>query len=280
MKVKKIISFIGIVILGGFSFYYTDKVVDVIKLKDPLMTEIFSKKDDFEEDYINAKIEKDYIKSGLFGIKVDVEKSYDKMKKLGYYNENLYVFIKELPEISIANSNDKFIIGGNEKEKEIALIFTLNNTDNLSQILAILNNEKASFFIDGKAMEEEYKLLSLIKENGHFLGNLGYDGKYSKSTIKYTNALINKYQNTNMYCYVEDDNYDILKLCSNVNMYTIKPYTLSKFDSYSDLKNNLNNGGMYSLNITGENISTLKVIVNYIKQRGYSLLTIEELLSE
>ena len=42
---KKILNIIGVCILTAFSFYYTNKMVDLSKSKDPIMIEINNSKD-------------------------------------------------------------------------------------------------------------------------------------------------------------------------------------------------------------------------------------------
>ena len=50
---------------------------------------------------------------------VDVNKSYEKMKRLGEYNNNLLVFINDLPDISLKDNYDKYIISGNKDKTSI-----------------------------------------------------------------------------------------------------------------------------------------------------------------
>ena len=146
---------IGIAFLTCFSFYYTDKMVELSKNKDPLMIEIVSKQDDFNTYAMESVIYDDYILSGTKGKVVNVKESYIKMKNLGKYNANLYVYKEELPNDLISDNLDKFIIGINTDKQDISLAFRVSNTNNIDKILNILsdNNIKATFFIDGKIIE-------------------------------------------------------------------------------------------------------------------------------
>ena len=78
---KKTFQIIGIAFLTCFSFYYTDKMVELSKNKDPLMIEIVSKQDDFNTYAMESVIYDDYILSGTKGKVVNVKESY----KLGKY---------------------------------------------------------------------------------------------------------------------------------------------------------------------------------------------------
>lgn len=99
------------------------------------------------------------------------------MKKLGSYNSNLLVFVKELPEVSIKSYQDKFIIQGNKSKKEVYLVFQFADQKYLEEIVSIVNNNdvKANFFIDGYLLEsKEEELTSYFDNDNYFIGNLGY----------------------------------------------------------------------------------------------------------
>ena len=280
---KKILNIIGVCILTAFSFYYTNKMVDLSKSKDPIMIEINNSKDKFVFNTIDAVIKDNYIIPGLSGTVVDVDSSYYKMKELGRYNENLYMFVKEAPKISIKNNYDKFIIGGNKRKKEIALLFKLEKANNIDKLLEILNKSDAigNFFIDGKVYETNIEELLKLTKNNHYIGNLGYDKEYSVNTIKYTNSIIERVAKyNNHFCYVESDNLEVLKICSSLKMYTVKPNVISSTNAYSDIKDKLENGGIYTFKINNYTMKNLSIIINYIKQKGYEIVNLENLISE
>lgn len=283
---RKIFNILGIAILTIFSFYYTNKMTEIVKKKDPIMIEIMEEKDQLEVKSVNATIDDFYIIPGVSGLSVDVDKSYYKMKKLGEYNENLYMFINEEPKISIKNIYDKFIISGNKNKNQISLIFKIDEISKLDyvyKIVNILNNNEVvgNFFIDGKIIENNLDILKNINEHGNFLGNYGYDNKYDRLTIKYTNSLIEKFTFLeNGFCLVEEDDYEVLDICSNLNMYTIKSTSISSTNNYSDIKNNLQSGGIYTLKIDEYTIKNLSILIKYIKHKGYEIVKVDELISE
>ena len=127
---KKILNMIGICLLTAFSFYYTNKMVELSKSKDPIMVEINNSKENFVFNAIDAVISNNYIIPGLNGIKVDVESSYYKMIELGEYNANLYTLFLKCQN-SIKDNYDKFIINGNKNKKEIVIVFKVNETINI-----------------------------------------------------------------------------------------------------------------------------------------------------
>ena len=277
---KKTFQIIGIAFLTCFSFYYTDKMVELSKNKDPLMIEIVSKQDDFNTYAMESVIYDDYILSGTKGKVVNVKESYIKMKNLGKYNENLYVYKEELPSDLVSDNLNKFIIGINTDKQDISLIFRVSNTNNIEKILNILsnNNIKANFFIDGKIVELYPYIVNSIVKQGHYIGNYGYDKNYNDNDLNKTNKMLKKYCNYDIkYCYTNEINYDILNTCEKNKMNTINPKYVYDNYLYDNLKKDLKKGNIYSLDTNNYIVNELDTTIKYIKQRGYSFKTLEEL---
>ena len=283
MKYKPYLTVIGICLLTVFSFYYTNKLIEFSKSKDPIMIEIMKNKDDYNKLSIDALINNNYITPGSEGLEVDVDKSYTKMKKLGKYNDNLYVYDVVKPTISIKDNYNKFVINGNTTKKEVSLIFKVNDLKNIENINKILfnNNVSATFFIDGNIKDDDINILKILDESNNYFGNLGYNKKYSIKTIKYTNALLDRIDEDNHnYCYVEKDDINVLKTCSEVKMYTIKPMVVSNIFPFTYIKQNLENGKIFSLDTNSYTLKQLDLIIKYVRQKGYDFVTLEEILNE
>lgn len=283
MKNKPYLTVIGICLLTVFSFYYTNKLIEFSKSKDPIMIEIMKNKDDYNKLSIDALINNNYIIPGSEGLEVDVDKSYTKMKKLGKYNDNLYVYDVVKPTISIKDNYNKFVINGNTTKKEVSLIFKVNDLKNIENINKILfnNNVSATFFIDGNIKDDDINILKILDESNNYFGNLGYNKKYSIKTIKYTNALLDRIDDDNHnYCYVEKDDINVLKTCSEVKMYTIKPMVVSNIFPFTYVKQNLENGKIFSLDTNNYTLKQLDLIIKYVRQKGYDFVTLEEILNE
>ena len=283
MKNKPYLTVIGICLLTVFSFYYTNKLIEFSKSKDPIMIEIMKNKDDYNKLSIDALINNNYIIPGSEGLEVDVDKSYTKMKKLGKYNDNLYVYDVVKPTISIKDNYNKFVINGNTTKKEVSLVFKADDLKNIENINKILfnNNVSATFFIDGNIKDDDINILKILDESNNYFGNLGYNKKYSIKTIKYTNALLDRIDNDNHnYCYVEKDDINVLKTCSEIKMYTIKPMVVSNIFPFTYIKQNLENGKIFSLDTNNYTLKQLDLIIKYVRQKGYDFVTLEEILNE
>ena len=64
---KETIKMIGLITLICFSFFYTDKVINVINEQDPIMIKINEVKDKYNIPSINATTTKDTIIPGING---------------------------------------------------------------------------------------------------------------------------------------------------------------------------------------------------------------------
>ena len=83
---KNLVKLLGLFVLIVFSFFYTDKVLNVIREEDKVMIELTSVIDVYKEDAVDAKVVDNTIIPGIKGRIINVDKSYNKMKQLGILN--------------------------------------------------------------------------------------------------------------------------------------------------------------------------------------------------
>ena len=278
---KKCISYLGVFVLVCFSFFYTDKAVEIVKRNDPVMKEILTISDSLKIDPINAIINDDEVISGLNGKKINIDKSYQNMKKLNMYKESMLVFDEILPEVSI--NYDKYVIKGNELKNEVALVFKVDSIDNIKLINKVLSekNTLATFFIDGNIVKDNMNLVLELAHDGYEIENLGYNGNYSSEKLTWTNNMIESLTNkkTN-YCYTEFKDKNILELCSTNKMYTIKPTINTGNYPFLTIKKNLESGSIISFDLSDKTLKELPSIISYISQKGYNIVSLEQLISE
>ena len=283
MKLKKIFSYIGIISLTLFSFYYTDKASEIVKRNDPIMKNILANKDNYLIESVNAVVSDDEVISGLNGKMIDVSTSYRKMKKYNIYDEDMYVFKEVNPLLSFTNSYDKYIVGGNSLKKQVALVFKIvdnNYLDKLNQIL-LDKNVVGTLFVDGIVLENTTdKILEFIS-NGNEIENLGYDKIYTDTKFNYTNNMIEALTRIRpKYCYTDYKNSELLDLCSKNNMYTVKPSISVTNYPFITVKNNISSGKIVGFNMNKETLKELPSIISFLKQKGYKLVTLDNLISE
>ena len=282
ITLKKIFEGIGLFSLVCFSFFYTNKISTVIKENDDVLKQIKEVENQYKTEPIDAIIVDNTIIPGISGSEIDVKKSYKKMKKLNEFNDSLLVYKKIKPIISVNEVYDKYIVSGNGNKKEVSLVFLVNNNDDISSIINILNqnNIKATFFIDGIWFENNNELIINLIENNHIVGNLGYNLDYDNDGVVWMNAVVTKIANQNdTYCYNENDD-ESLNICKDNNSYTIRPSIITNQNPLIEIKKTLKSGSIISLNVNELTTKQLPLIIEYINSRDLEMVNIEKLISE
>lgn len=280
---KKIYQISIVLLLSLTSFFYTEKVIDFIREKDPIMKNIkeYDKKNKI--DAVNAVIDKNKITPGVSGKKVDYDKSFQKMKKYGTYNESLTVFEEVAPTISIDDYYDKYISEGSGINNDVSLVFEVKNGDNINNIINILkeNNTIATFFVDGLWLENNQTLVSEMASLGHEIEILNYDNKYQELYFSSSLNLLNSITNLKpKYCYARYDNKEVLELCEKLELHTIIPTIITGNYPYNDVVKKVHKGSIIGFSVTSSVEIELSTIINYLKQKGYTIYTLDILLSE
>lgn len=276
---KRIIKFIFLFIFIILGTYQTSYIATNIQENDSIMKQIKENKNKFEVESVNAEVKDNEIIPGIIGVEIDYKKTYSNMKKYGAYNESLTVLKDSLPTISIENRYDKYITKGNSNNRNVSLIFKLKDTNNLDKLINLLNKKEVSvtFFIDGKLLESNINKIKNLKN--HEIEILNYNGVLDevllKTSISYLETITGE---KSKFCYTENEDYNLLKICSKEKMHTIKGINIIDENIYKNIKNNLYNSRIYTIN--NYTLEELSSSIDYIKSKGYNIVTLECLLSE
>ena len=260
---KKYYKFLGFIVLSIVSFYYTSKTSMAIRNIDDIMVSIKDVSVNEKLDYVNAYVDGDKVVPGLSGYEIDVSKSYDAMKKVGIYSKNLLVYKTIKPEISVDKIYDKYISYGNPNKNEVSLIFKIDMKDDIDFLVNILEKYevKANFYAIDFIDDRIYK----IKDKGHIIL---LDDAFKNNIFK------------SKYCYLEEDNKDILNLCSMHKYHTIIPSIISSKTPTLIIKKEIKNGSIISIDINSKTIKEIEYIIRFIKSKGFDIVTLEKLLEE
>lgn len=270
---KKIFKIIGICFLTCFSFYYTDKIIDLSKNKDPIMIEIINYSKEHNIKAVSTVINDNYIETGTSGSSVDIDKSYEKMKKLGKFDESLIVYKEVMPENDIKDNYDKYIIKSNTNNYDVSLLMIINDYNYINEILDILENNNISTTFYIKNLQDlDTSYIEKIVSKGHNLGIID-------SNVKQNLNIIKKYNTKGVYCYTNIENNNFIKECSRLKLNTILKENIDN-NSYHIIKENLDKGVIFPISNTKTNINNLDIIIKYIKQKGYNIIDIDKLLTE
>lgn len=271
----------GLFLLLLVSFIYTDKVFSEVRKNDPLMQQVISYKNKHDTSAVEPKIRDDEIVLGLSGLVIDEEKSYKNMKDDDVFNEDKIVYEEQLPSKTITNNYDYYITGGNPKNNYVSIIFKVQSSKNLNNLINQIkkDNVKINIFIDGVFLEENVEKTFDLTDLNSEIYNLGYNGKYDKSMIGVTNNLIESItlKDSNL-CLNENKDDNQKEICKNKKMHTITPTIINP--TITELKENLSKGLMISYNLEDYDFSIFKLMINTIESRGYEIVGLSELIKE
>ena len=241
-----------------FSFYYTEKIALIVLNKNPLMQEINQVKGDYEEDFVNATIEGDYIIPGINGLAVNTRESFYGMQELEAFNQYYLVFDQVKPDVSLEDNKDKIIHRGNAKLKKVSILF---------------RNESV---ISDYFKEQSYKASLLVDSNSYQKGSyfevINNDVEGFESLEKTLN--LNK-ENKHL-CLVNNQN---KKLCLKSKNYLIEPTLSLNSTNYIDVKNKLEKGSIILIDKTAK-LTDVKLLLKEIKFKNYQIVYLSELISE
>ena len=253
------------ILLSVFSFYYTDRVMNFINMRDPLMEKLNVVSADYEVKPVNAVIVDDTIIPGIKGVLVDTKKSYEEMRLSGIFREDALVYKDVLPNCSVSNNINKYIVKGS-KSNSVSLIVILNMRD----IDKISNINKITIFLNHKDITSE-NINRLKKREVYTYGN---NGIYDRDVLNNDNLLINSLSgNKSNYCLLKEKNSDYLNACNYEGMMVVIPNIIG---GYNDIKNSLSGGSI----ILVDDIRNIDYIVKYIYSKGFDIVYLSELLSE
>ena len=278
---KNILKIIGLFVLIGFSFFYTDKVVEVIREEDSIMIELQEVKDIYKIDAVSANVVSNTIIPGVNGRVVNIDKSYKEMKSIGKFNKNNLVYDTVRPSISINNNKDKFIIKGNSLKQMVSIVFILDNNKYLDKInkVSVDRDIIFNYFVDYEFLIDNTTRIKEITNSEFY--SYGNNGKYSPDNLLFSNNLISRISsNEAIYCLNNKMEEEMLNLCSNNDLYTITPSVIVNDNAYNVVSNNLESGSILLIDINKDNIDNLEMIINYIDGKGLMIGGLSSLLTE
>ncbi|MCM3733610.1 polysaccharide deacetylase family protein [Fictibacillus nanhaiensis] len=211
--------------------------------------------------------------------------------------------------LKISGSRDFQFYGGivtkaETTEKVVALTFDDGPTDNTDEILSILKEEnvKATFFVTGREIEENFEEAKKLAEAGHELGNHSYSHKrmvlktpsFIKNEIEKTDELVRKagYEGTIQFRPPNGKKLILLpryldKHDRKTILWNMEPDSYPEIASDSEkivmhVNENIEPGSIILLHVMydsrEESMKSVKGIITELKAKGYKFQTVSEML--
>jgi peptidoglycan-N-acetylglucosamine deacetylase len=284
-----------------FSMESSTTFMQVAKPNNTLYKEIEKQAKAYEEEPVDPYIDEVWKKTpGRNGLEVDVAKSYERMSKKGEFDDALLVYKQITPNVSLKDLPSSPIYRGNPEKEMVSLLINVSwGTEYVPKILAILKdkNIKATFFIEGKWAKENVDLVKMIKNQNHLIGNHAYNHPNMANLT--TQQMVEQISQTN----------DILKAITGIapawfappsgsyNQYVVDAAHSQKMETVLwtvdtiDWKNptvsvminrvnsKLHPGATILMHPTAATAAGLDELIDSVKDKGYKLGTMEQLVS-
>lgn len=308
---KKTVSLIGILAISWFLVNnpWADTYVSTLQenavsvtATNSLYTTISEKAKDYEKKPIDAKLDPVWKAiPGLNGVTVDIDASYKNMKKEKKFNEQRLVFKQVKPKITLNDLPPAPIYKGNPEKEMVSFIINVAwGNEFLPDILSTLKKHhvKASFFLEGRWVQKNPDLAKMIAEAGHELGNHSYThpdmSKISSSKIHEeivkTNDVIEATTGKQVTLLAPPSGYfnnEVVKIAAQQKLKTViwsvdtidwqkpSPDTLLK-----RVTGKIHNGALILMHPTEVTTNSLEHLIIEIKNKGYKIDSVSDMLSE
>lgn len=249
-----------------FSFYYTDKVTKISEQNNVILASINDYALKHDSKCVEGSITEDGIILGLSGISVNKNKSYSNMKGIGF-NEKLIEYNREECILSTNNNYDKYIVAGNNQSNNISLVIDVNNEKYFSKMLKIAENKEVTI-----NLLFNYEMLNKYIESISNHNNILFKGKTRQELNDYIKILHDEF-----YCTNRES--DVIDICKSKKLNSINVINYVDKNLLLNTKKILNKGSIIFIKENEFNMNELSSTINYIKSRGYNIVSITELLS-
>lgn len=287
-------------------FQYTSDTASepVIKnVESPkLLSEIKQKAKHYEVKPIEAKLDPVWMLiPGYNGLEVNVQASYEKMKKANKFDEKKLVFRQISPNTKLKDLPVAPIYKGNPEKPMVTFIINVAwGNEYLPKLLEVLKEYKihTTFFLDGSWVKKNPDLAKMIYEEGHEIGNHAYSHpdlkvmtatrineelKKTNDVIKATIGVVPKYFAPPSGSFRDE----VVTIASNMDMYTIL-WSLDTVDwrnpdpgeMSSRIVSKVHPGAIILMHPTKATASGIETMIKGIKDKGYQIAPISQLLSE
>ncbi|MGJ9381459.1 polysaccharide deacetylase family protein [Salipaludibacillus sp. CF4.18] len=275
---------------------------EVVKEEDPLYMEILSHKKELDIAPMDAKVDSVWKAiPGLNGQTIDVQASYEKLKKYDTFDESELIFHETTPSVSLADLPAQPIYRGNpEKQMAGVMVNVAWGNEYLPKLLKILseNNVQATFFLDGSWVKNNSHLAMMIKEEGHEIGNHAYSHPNMKQLssgrindeISRTNEVIEATLNVTPTWFAPPSGsyrQEVVEIARDYDLYTVL-WTVDTIDwknpdpkAMADRVVNETEAGLLILMHPTESAEKgLELILQGVKEKGLALGKLSEVLGE
>ncbi|WEG11574.1 polysaccharide deacetylase family protein [Pullulanibacillus sp. KACC 23026] len=239
---------------------------------------------------------------GYNGREVNIMASYHNMEDTKTFDPSKVVYQEVPPKVHLKDLAPHPIYHGNPNKPMVALLINVSTGSNeyLPQILKTLDQfgVSATFFLDGQWVKDNPRLAMLICEEGHAIGNFGYNQENMKTLskakqtaqIKKTNDVLEAVLDIKPHYFFPPQgsfNEQTLEATNKLGMRTVL-WSVDTLDWKNPDPNDMleivntevESGSMVVMRASKGTAESIGSMIESIEQKGYTLGTVPELLSE
>ncbi|MDM5155993.1 polysaccharide deacetylase family protein [Bacillus sp. DX1.1] len=274
----------------------------VVFAKDHLYEEIQKQAKQYRIAPQNAVIDKIWKATpGYNGKEVDIEASYQNMKKVGEFDEKQLVYREVSPYTHLADLSPSPIYRGHPHKKMVGLTINVAwGNEYLPRILETLQKHgvKATFFLEGRWVKENLRFAKMIVDAKQEVGNHSYTHPDMKTLsagaiheqLQKTNQIIEAVTNQKVRWFAPPSGSfreEVVQSAANLRMGTIM-WTVDTIDwkrpepqvLLQRVMSKVHPGAIVLMHPTSSTAHALDTMISQLKEQGYKVGNITELLDE
>jgi probable sporulation protein (polysaccharide deacetylase family) len=279
-----------------------DSIISPEDRNSDLYKEIQWRSGEYKIEAIDARVDEIWKAiPGYNGREVDIDDSYMEMRSGGEFDNNKIVFRELVPRIHLEDLPPQPIYRGNPEKPMVAFLINVAwGNEYIPGILATLaaHQLESTFFFDGSWTEDNPELAKNIYEAGHEIGNHAYSHpdlgfcspKETLEEINKTNMIIEETLGLKPVLFAPPSgsfSEVTVETADGLGMKTIL-WTVDTIDWQKPLAEEMvnrvvsqvENGSMILMHPTRPTAQGLDAMISGIREKGYQLGTVSDLLDE
>ncbi|MHC0037154.1 polysaccharide deacetylase family protein [Pseudoneobacillus sp. C159] len=306
LKIVLIFIFTLVIMKNPFTNEYVETIkmvsIPVTKQQNSLKTEIELQAKNYEIPAADAKIDRVWKAiPGYNGLKVDIEQSYQNMKKLGIFDPKKLVFQQVSPKVHLMELPPSPIYRGHPDKEMVSFIINVAwGNEYLPGMLETLKKHHVhvTFFLEGKWTQKNPELAKMIVAAGHEIGNHSFSHPDMKilsaprtrdeiiqtnNVIKATTGIEPKWFGPPSGSYRDET----VKIAAESGMGTIM-WTVDTIDWQKPpvdvlidrVMKKIHNGALILMHPTDSTAKSMDQLITLIKQKNLQIGTVSQVLDE
>lgn len=277
------------------------KSESVMKQKDILYKDIENRAQDYYIAPMDARIDRVWKAiPALNGLQVDIEASYRKMKAEGRFIEEKLVLKQIKPKTLLSDLPPTPIYKGHPDKQMVSFLINVAwGNEYLADMLSTLKkyNVHASFFLEGRWVQNNSELAKMIIDAGHEVGNHSYthpdmekiSAYQAKEEIQKTNKVIQAITDKPVQWFAPPSGSyrdEIVQIAAQEKLGTVL-WTVDTVDWKKPTPEQLlhrvmskvHNGAMILMHPTDSTAKSIEQLIIQLQQKNLQIVTVSELLS-